>query len=232
MFPAYVLAGLWCQKLLNEKTLELNITNEILEICRRFDQQAFALGTTLRQEKQYGYDSRILGDIPQFWRGSVFQYKKAKGEWRTSSGESVFAFQINNNTYRDQHAILHRFTNGKRNISFYVLPAFTTLRELNNFLPDLLNWTFFVDATSIPPNIVGNQIHEIHIYPQTSMGMLLSDKQMDIEVISSDEFKTLLLGKRVGFPISVLLENLRRMPRENERTHSKCPRFLLNIFTN
>lgn len=218
--------------MLNEKTLELNLTKEILEICREFDQHAFAFGTTLRQESQYGYDSRILGNIPQFWRGSVFQYKKAKKSMRTLSGESVFAFQINNNTYRDQHAILHRFTGGRRNIGLYVLPAFTTLRELNNFLPDLLNWTFFVDVTSISPYIVGNQPHEIRIYPQTSMGILLSDTEREIEVISSDEFKALLSKRRIGLPISALLENLRRIPKENERTFSKRPRFLLNIFTN
>jgi hypothetical protein len=219
------------QKLLNEKTLELNLTHEILEICRQFDQQAFAFGTTLRQESHWGYDSRILGNIPQFWRGSVFQFKKALRSRRTQTGESVFVFQINNNTFRDQHRILHRFTGGKRDVSFYVLPTLTTLKELNIFLPDLLNRTFFVDVASISPAAVRNEIHEIHLYPQTSMGILFSDETKEIEVLSSDRFKMLLLEKAIGLPISVLLENIKRIPREDERTSSTKPRFVFNIFT-
>ena len=45
-------------KLANEKTLELNITHEILQICRRYDPLAFTIGTTLVQESYLGYDSR------------------------------------------------------------------------------------------------------------------------------------------------------------------------------
>lgn len=63
--------------MLNEKTLELNITYEILEICRNYDKHAFAFGTTLVQESYLGYDSGILGRLPRFWRASVFQYKRA-----------------------------------------------------------------------------------------------------------------------------------------------------------
>lgn len=64
---------------LNEKTLELNISAEILEICCHYDPKAFMFGTTLRQEGSpgYGYDPHALGRLPQFWRTAVFQFKRA-----------------------------------------------------------------------------------------------------------------------------------------------------------
>jgi hypothetical protein len=60
---------------LNEKTLELNISAEFLEICRRYNSKAFMFGTTLQQEGSPGfrYDSRVLGQLPQFWRVAVLQ---------------------------------------------------------------------------------------------------------------------------------------------------------------
>ena len=58
-----------------KKTLELNITHEFLEICQSYDSRVFALEITLIQEHNLGYDSRILGRLPDFWRISVFQYK-------------------------------------------------------------------------------------------------------------------------------------------------------------
>lgn len=64
--------------ILKEKTLELNITHELLEISRRYNKRAFAFGTTLIQESHLGYDSRILGRLPHSWVASPKQFKRAK----------------------------------------------------------------------------------------------------------------------------------------------------------
>ena len=103
----------------NEKTLELNITHELLEISRHYDKRAFAFGTTLIQERLLGYDSRILGRLPHYWVTSPIQFKRAKRRKQIGRNQFVYVYDINNNTYNDQHLILYsRLAGGKKKCCF------------------------------------------------------------------------------------------------------------------
>lgn len=217
--------------MVNEKTLELNITHELLQIGRRYDPDAFAFGTTLIEESHVGYDSRILGRFPPYWVASPKQFKRAKRRQRVGRRQFIYFFDINNNTYNDQHLILYYvLAGGIRNVAYYVLPAIYTQNEFSNSLPHLLNQTFYIDVADIHPNWVDTQKHRVLLYPHHRMALLQSDKERQISVISSEEFIGLIAEKKIGARISTILENMKYPPKTDVILKSKRPRFVFSIF--
>jgi len=215
----------------NEKTLELNITHEILQICRRYDPLACSLGTTLIQESRWGYDSRILSRFPLSWITSPLQYKRAKRRIQTGRNTFQYVFDINNNTYHDQHLILyHNLAGRSKRVAYYALPALFTNREFANALPHLLNSTFFIDVASIPPYIVDYRTHRIFLDPQRRVAWLHSEEK-EIKVISSEEFHGLIAERQIGVTISRILETMKQPAKDDLTPKSKRPRFLFNIFS-
>jgi len=215
----------------NEKTLELNITHEILEICRRYDPRAFALGTTLVQESHQGYDSKIIARFSPSWLTSPLQYKKPVNRKSLGTNTFEYIFDINNNTYHDQHLILyHHLAGGKRRVAFYALPAIFTNAEFYSSLPILRTRTFLVDVTEIQPHWVDNQTHRLHLFPHLRMALLHSTDEIKIETLSLEEFEKLVARNEIGLPIYAMMENMKMPFAENLKTESKRPRFLFNIF--
>jgi hypothetical protein len=213
----------------NEKTLELNITHEILEMCRQYDPLACSIGTTLIQESHLGYDSRVLSRFSLSWVTSPLQYKRAKR--RVQIGKNVFqyVFDINNNTYHDQHLILfHNLAGGRKRVAYYALPALFTDREFANSLPHLLNNTFFIDVASIPSHMVDFQTHQILLDSQRRIAWLSSEEK-EVKAISREEFQGLVAERQIGASISMILENMKSPPKDNLAPKSKRPRFLFNI---
>jgi hypothetical protein len=196
---------------LNEKTLELNITHEILGFAHRFDPHAFAFGTTMMQEHQGGYDSRVLSSLPGFWQAAVLQYKRAFEMRQDIQGNRAFWFRINNNRHNDQHRILYHLAAGRPNIAMYVFPALVTLRELEQHVHRLLNRTYLADATDIPPAFVGSTSHDVEVVPHRLMATVHS-KRHDVKVRIFENLAPLLDGRQIGLPMEVLLSNARREP--------------------
>jgi len=215
----------------NEKTLELNVTHEILSICRRHDAHAFCFGTTLIQESNKGYDSKTIAKLPQSWLTSPLQYKSAKTRKKAGKGNFEYVFEINNNSWYDQHLILYyHLAGGRKNVAFYVLPAIFTNGEFYSSLPNLLAKTFLVDVADIRPYWVDNERHRLHMFPHLRMATLSSEDKREIKIMSMEEFGKLLVETKVGAKISVLRENMLRPIKEDLNASSKRPRFLLNIF--
>jgi len=191
----------------NEKTLELNITHEILRIIHRFDPHAFAFGTTLRQERQGGYDSRVLSSLPGFWRTAVFQYKRPYESEPNQQGDITYWFHINNNTYSDQHQMLQHLSGGAHNVAFYVFPAFIDLTELRRHTPHLLDRTFVVDAMDIPLGLVGNNPHNVELIPDLLVARVHSD-EIPLKVQALENLIAAFQKRTIGLSIESLLANL------------------------
>jgi len=214
----------------NEKTLEMNITYEILNICRLFDPRAFAFGTTLVEERDSGFDSRTVARLPRSWLTSPLQYKRAKKVRTTVSGELEYTFDINNNSWNDQHTILyHYLAGGRRNVAFYILPAIFTDGEFYSSLPNLLDRTWLVDVVDIDPWFVGRNRHEIHLFPQLRAARLHSDSIREISLLTLEKFKGLVTEGKIGLPIEEIRRNMKQKPKQGLETASKRPRFLLSI---
>lgn len=214
-----------------EKTLELNITYEILQMCRQYDPNAFSVGTTLVQESNSGYDSRTLSRIPRSCITSPLQYKRAKNRIATGTNRFQYVFEINNNTYNDQHLILyHNLAGGRRRVAYYALPALLTDAEFISSIPQLLHRTFFVDVARIPPQFVGFQTHRITLDPQTRTAQLHSDESK-LEVVSAEQYQGLIAEREIGLNVPEMLENMRQPAKEGYIPKSKRPRFLFNVYS-
>lgn len=215
--------------LLNEKTLEMNLTYEILDICRTFDPQAFAFGTTLIQERNEGYDSRTIARLPHSWLTSALQYKRAKKVRGTLRG-AEYIFEINNNTWNDQHFILYfHIAGGRKNVAFYILPAIASDNEFYSSLPNLLSRTWLIDVTDIDPWFIGNRKHEIHLFPSVPRAEVHSDNLKELKLVSIDMFKELAKEGKIGIPLGQIRENMLKVPQEKLKVRSKRPRFTLNV---
>ena len=216
---------------LNEKTLELNISAEFLHICRHFDPKAFIFGTTLQQESSpgFGYDSRVLGRLPPFWRAAVFQFKRAVQRISNTPLGDEYKFFINNNGKSDQHLILYNMCGARHRVAFYVLPLFITLNDVRNAAPNLLQHTLFADVADIPPHFIDRAPHTMLVYPQHLIGIILSER-IEIKLIQIEELVKIIGEKKIGMPIEELLENLRMGKIKPWEKPSKRPRFTFQIF--
>jgi hypothetical protein len=213
---------------LNEKTLELNISTEFLNICRQHDPQAFMFGTTLKQESRSGYDSTALGNLPQFWRTAVFQFKRALSKRITALGDE-YTFHINNNGNRDQHIFLYLMSGGRPLTALYVLPLFITLNDLRNQAPQLLGQTVYADAAHIPPWIIDNTPHTLLVYPAQGFAIIHSEERR-IKVSPFKELTTSIAEKKIGVTIEELRANLKRQRIEGAETKSRRPKFTFHTY--
>ena len=212
----------------NEKTLELNITHEILQICRKYDPLAFTMGTALNRERYWGFDSSTIAKYPGSWMTCPLQYKRAKRRISSSSGFE-YVFDINDNKYRDQHLMLYLLTGRNLRGAYYVLPALYTSAEFRSALPHLLSKTFLLDVARIRPFMVDRNKHRLYLRPHLKIAFLRSQGVEEIAVLSMEEFESLISGRRIGIRISELLENMKTLM-ENISIESKRPRFLFTIF--
>lgn len=157
---------------------------------------------------------------------SPLQYKRAKH--RLPSDEYVF--EINNNTYRDQHLLLFLLSGGRRNVVYYALPAMQDDAEFISYIPHLLPRTFFVDVAQILPQQVGFQRHRIILDSQNRSAVLRS-KETQIEVISAEQYEELIAKKKLGITVAELLENMKRPVKEQYAPKSRQARFLFNMLS-
>jgi hypothetical protein len=184
-------------------------------------------GTTLREESYRGYDSRALGNLPQFWRTAVFQFKRALSKRVTRLGDE-YTFHINNNGNRDQHIFLWLMSGGKPLTSLYVLPLFITLNDVRSQSPRLLGQTVYADVKDIPPWFVDNSPHTLLVYPSHNFGVVQSERK-EIKIFTSKDIITYLSEKKIGVAVEELRGNLTK-PIEGIETRSRRPRFTFQVF--
>ncbi len=126
-------------RLANEKTLELNITHELLSGAG-----IGAYGFTQDQESIAGGDVFFPCSVPM-----VLQYKAAKEGLDSYWGK----FSINNNKEKNQHMVLHRLCRSGICRAFYVFPLISSDFFLMANFGHLLDFACAVDADLITRNL-------------------------------------------------------------------------------
>lgn len=208
----------------NEKTLELNITHEILTIAQRSNPHAFAFGTTMRREGNLGFDSRILGSLPGQWRSAVLQYKRP---YDTRNRGQSYLFEINNNTHNDQHALLQHFCGGAHDVAFYVLPIYLDLVDVRRDTPHLIDSVYLADVMDISIHVIDGIPHDIEVFPAQSIGIVHSkDDRVKLERLEG--ILALIHGRKAGLDLESLRKNMKSEP--NERVKTMRPRINLVYF--
>jgi hypothetical protein len=207
--------------MINEKTLELNITNELLQEYRRVDPKAIALGLSLQKETHLGYDSRILGSFPQTNLITLYQYKAPLRRKRTALGNG-YLFHLNDCKHRDQHLILWVQTGGRTpNIVYYVLPCILNLNDAYLLSPNLLQETYFLDVSNIDPLFIGRRIHNIVVHPQLLVAEIFSESEAQVNIISYTKMKELIATKK-GITIERFRSSL-KAEKNNDLKSKKHP---------
>ena len=148
-----------------EKTLELNVTAEILQAVRQRFPSAFAFGPSLREEAYLGYDVAV-----RVW---VFQFKAPLADHPPDT------FTLN---AKQQEALLHSAMPGQvPSRAYYALPPFRRFAELNRYAPNLLPTVHFLDVRDVgqladPPErhrvLVDQGRVVIHRSPYTELKLL------------------------------------------------------------
>lgn len=171
--------------MVTEKTLELNITAELLDYFRLFDPTCFFKGLTLWQEGVLGYDESLVqgGTVSELL---FFQFKAQR--------RGIPYFWINNNRNRDQHNLLLNIALVPRSV-FYVFPLFNTDQDVADSSPNLLQETYFADILDIGP--LTPRWHRAEIDPLTLRATIQSEpkkvklipgKRM-VEILKEKEFR-------------------------------------------
>lgn len=131
----------------SEKTLELNIGAEILQIIRSQHgcSRAFLRGLTQAEEYAHGVD--FYAELPDSTRVYAFQFKAPK----KGSEMEPYLFTIRN----DQHTALYSAASRNPGSVFYCFPYYVGTAKLVTHLPTLLRETWLLDVASVPPTVFG-----------------------------------------------------------------------------
>ena len=140
--------GIWVmarpkrRKQVSEKSLELNVCAELLQLIRGWKdcQGALWLGLTQMQERQYGIDELIANTGPGL--ALMLQFKSP---WATTRGNDLYKFTIN----EQQHAALEKIASKYPKAVQYVFPMYNRWAKAKKHAPDLCQDTWVVAVSSI-----------------------------------------------------------------------------------
>ena len=120
----------------SEKSLELNVGAELLDVLRHrcAMPKAYLRGLTQREEHQEGVD--FLAELSSSTRIFAFQFKAPKGQW---GDKTPYRFTIQ----RHQHEKLSALSTKCPSGVFYVLPFYVCPAKLRHDVPQLLRDTWF-----------------------------------------------------------------------------------------
>jgi len=161
-------------RLVNEKTLELNITHEGMS-----NAGIGVFGFTQRQESRIGADVLF-----PFGKPLILQFKAAKsgldGSWAR--------FRVNNNKKKNQHRVLDVIARSGLCDAHYAFPLIRSDAFLTSNFGNLMNLTCMIEASRLTGNLNWtNQSHSIVVQRNCSF-TVKSSKEVKGEGISAKKF--------------------------------------------
>jgi len=198
--------------MVNEKTLEMNVSTNMITSLRTNHPNAFLYGFTMQyDEPRNALDSSL--NLPGNHRLLCFQFKKP----RRGSG-NIFWFNFNNNTRFNQHNILHVTADATQPNStvFYALPAYTNMNSFENDSPDFLNNTYFIDVFDTPL-IFDQRVHQFEIDIQNLTFQIHSKSKLgNGKIFTWNSIKEKFSSEKIGIDASTfknkVLEFSERLP--------------------
>lgn len=153
--------------MINEKTLELNISHELMESLRWLGYDSVLVGLTQLQEQAKGFDAGIAMKT----RVVLIQYKRGirRREW--------ISFHLNANSGRNQNDRLRDMSGGLRGVSFYALPRVCSWLELFIHRGHILDRTIFYDVLDVPIPAGDRRLHTTRLHPDGSISVLSKPRE-------------------------------------------------------
>ena len=168
--------------MLTEKSVELNVTSEILNfLSARHGRSFYALGPSLQAEASLGFDVSVRAP----GQAILIQFKRAYPE-----KGGALSWKLNRTKAKDQHARLQALQ--KKGLPvYYALPRFHTAAELSNFRYRLLRHTSWWPPLAIMPAGGPTGHHEVHWEPSLGRWTVSSDEPAPIGAEPADPFAVL-----------------------------------------
>ena len=161
-------------RLVNEKTLELNITHEGMSSAG-----IGVFGFTQKQESRVGADVLF-----PFSKPFILQFKAAK-----SGVDGIWArFRVNNNKKKNQHQVLDVIARSGLCDAYYAFPLIVGDAFLTSNFGNLQNFTCMIDATRLTGNL--NWVNQAHsVIVQQNCGFTVrSSEEVKGEGITAKQF--------------------------------------------
>ena len=186
-------------RLANEKTLELNISHELLS-----GSGIGAIGFTQDQESIAGGDVLFPCSIPM-----ILQFKAPKNGRDSLWGK----FEVNNNKHKNQHMVLHELAQSGLCRALYIFPLIITDQFLTRNFGHLLDFTCGIDANMITQrhnwnnqshNVIIEQNYNYQVWSEKSVGKGFPARQL-ISFLKDSIFNI-----RYEVPISEYIPSLLR----------------------
>lgn len=176
-------------RLANERTLELNITHQLLIQYR----DSYAVASTLQAEAETGIDSAIRTP----YRIILFQYKAADAHKGDDAIEGHF--RINNNSLKDQHVKLHAIASVFTNTVFYAFPLVRTdtFFELN--AANLIPYTKFIPIEYFPSYSEGES-HRVQV--DDTGRFIATSRKFEGKGFTGEEFLNKLKEGELGHEVT------------------------------
>ena len=161
-------------RLVNEKTLELNITHEGMS-----NAGIGVFGFTQQQESRIGADVLFPYSQPL-----ILQFKAA----RSGIDGSWARFRVNNNKNKNQHRVLDVIARSGLCDARYAFPLIMSDAFLTSNFGNLMNFTCMIDASRLTGSLNWiNQSHSIVVQQNCSF-TVKSSKEVKGEGISAKQF--------------------------------------------
>jgi hypothetical protein len=164
----------------SEKTLELNICAEVLQLIRQMPgcSRAFWIGMKQDQEAKLGIDE-LIHNLPAGMHLAL-QFKAPRSEPRD---QIPYRFTINDK----QNGNLLRLAGHRPNAVYYILPHYNTFIKMRNDAPVLGrdSWLLKVyDLRALPPSTNRQGTHKVETNPPTA---LVNSDPMEVKIASVSE---------------------------------------------
>jgi hypothetical protein len=183
----------------NEKTLELNVSSNMLDRIRVDHPNAFLYGYTMQyEEPRNGLDTSL--NLPGDHRLFSFQFKKPKKQ-----RGGIFWFKFNDSTHNLQHNIMRITADAIAPFSsvFYALPAYSNMNDFENDSPNFLPRTWLIDIQDTPL-IWDYQAHEFEIDVVNRTFIIHSDEVLgEGKIYASEEILKKFYLKQIGINSSL-----------------------------
>lgn len=182
-------------RLANEKTLELNITHELMT-------NVGSIGFTQDQESLTGADVMFPCGIP-----IILQYKATK-----AGADGIWGkFFLNNNQHKNQHQVLNELDKSGLCRAFYVFPLIASDSFLTCNFGRLLDFTCIVDASILTGRLNWQQ-KEHSVIIQNNYNFIVHSESFEGHGYSAKKLQEIIreqnLNRGYDIPVTKFVEHL------------------------
>ena len=185
----------------SEKSLELNVGAELLDIFRNSWglQKTYLRGLTQKEEAAEGAD--FFAQLSPCSRIAAFQFKAPSiNKARASKGSFPFRIRIQ----KEQHLSLYDLAKIKKKSVYYVVPFYTDHHRLQQDIPNLLQDTWFIPVEDMEPTAIFGQCNSRTVF--CSRRLVKSNPEFE-----TFQFQELDLGSEIGVPVREFAEWYRHL---------------------